>query len=275
VEGVHVEAIKLLLQNGALVGDGIEQSSRQSLLEICATAGHGDFSSQQGEVFTFLFHQGAQIREPRVRSLRYWNSTLTSLIIRSANHHIFQLALDAGADVDAPGGGKGARTPMQAAAEVGNLNFVKALFSKGAVINAPASVLGGRTALQAACSSEITDLELVHFLMDNGADVKAEAAIDSGLTTVQGAAIRGHTKLAILLLKAGADVNADPSPIEGRMALDGAAEHGRLDMAQILLNDGARSKWRERSGLDRAQKLANENGHYAVAELIRDHARGP
>lgn len=179
-----------------------------------------------------------------------------------------QLALNAGADANRCGKGEGARTPIQAAAEVGDLKLVKQLVEKGAEINVRPSANYGRTALQAACSGDNPNLELVQYLLKEKAEVNAAAGIKRGLTALQGAAIRGHIKIALVLLEAGAEVNAEPAEIEGRMALDGAAEHGRLDMVKVLLNLSANSAISGDTGFDNAIKLARENGHFAVAKLL-------
>jgi ankyrin repeat protein len=270
-----INIVRFLIRAGAHVNTQPYPSLGKTLLEACAEGGYGEFSSERSEVFKLLLNAGAPITSPQVRRrCRSWNSALTSLIARSAENELIQLVLDAGADINQPGCGKGARTPIQAAAEVGNLNLVKELLLKGAKINAPAAVLNGRTALQAGCSLESANLELVEFLLGNGADVNAEAGIDGGLTALQGAAIRGHLKIALLLLDAGADVNADPAEKDGRMALDGAAEHGRLDMVQLLLNANAKSEEEGEPGYGTAVELAEENGHFAVAELLKSHSGG-
>lgn len=275
VEGKNVNLVRFLIQAGAHVGTQPHPSLGKTLLEVCAAGGYGGFSCDRSEIFKLLLNAGAPITGPRVRRrCRNWNSALTSLITRSAENGLVQLVLDAGADINQPGCGKGARTPIQAAAEVGNLELVKELLLKGAKINAPAGALNGRTALQAGCSRERANLELVEFLLGKGADVNAEAGISGGLTALQGAAIRGHIRIALLLLGFGADVNAGPAEIDGRMALDGAAEHGRLDMVQLLLNANAKGEGEGKSGYDTAVELAEENGHFAVAELLKSHSEG-
>jgi ankyrin repeat protein len=275
VEKGNVNLVRFLIQAGAHVSTQHHPSLGKTLLEVCATGGYGGFSCNESEIFKLLLNAGAPITRPRVRRrFRNWNSALTSLITRSAENELIQLVLDAGADINQSGCGKGAGTPIQAAAEVGNLDLVKELLLKGAKINAPAAVLNGRTALQAACSRVSANLELIEFLLGTGADVNAEAGINGGLTALQGAAIRGHIKIALLLLDAGADVNADPAEKDGRMALDGAAEHGRLDMVQLLLNANAKSEKEGKPGYDTAVKLAEENGHFAVAELLKSHSGG-
>lgn len=113
-------------------------------------------------------------------------------------------------------------------------------------------------------------MELVRYLLDNGADVNATAGPVSGLTALQGAAICGHTRLVLLLLKddIGADVNGKPAIQKGRTALEGAAEHGRLDLVQILLNAGAKPREGD-DGYYRAIQFAEKEAHWAVARLLR------
>jgi ankyrin repeat protein len=275
VEAGNVNLVRFLIQAGAHVNTQPYPSLGKTLLEACAEGGYDEFSSERSEIFKLLLNAGAPITGPRVRRrCRNWNSALSSLITGSAENELIQLVLDAGADINQPGCGKGARTPIQAAAEVGNLDLVKELLLKGAKINAPAAVINGRTALQAGCSRQSANLEPIEFLLGNGADVNAEAGIDGGLTALQGAAIRGHIKIALLLLDAGADVNADRAEKDGRMALDGAAEHGRLDMVQLLLNANAKSEEEGEPGYGTAVELAEENGHFAVAELLKSHPGG-
>jgi ankyrin repeat protein len=161
------------------------------------------------------------------------------------------------------------RTPTQLAADRGRLEAVRMLLDRGADINEAPAYRFGRTALQAATSSESPDMELVQFLLEKGADVNATPAVHGGITALQGAAISGDIMLAKLLLDKGADVNAAPSFIEGRYAIEGAAEHGRLDTVQLLLNAGARGNVFHRTGFEYAIELAEENGHFAIADVLR------
>jgi ankyrin repeat protein len=261
---------KFLLQHGA---DAQINTSGRTLLEA-SLGSRTNISPEGEEMFEILLNRGAQINGPLKRRLcADWNSALTLLIQKGAKEKTIQLALDAGADVNQAGSGSGSRTPIQAAASEGNLAMVKKLHSRGADINAPAGTIYGRTALQAACCLSMPNLELVRFLLDNDADVNAQPGIKQGLTALQGAAIQGHIKVATLLLDRGAEVNGDVAEAEGRTALDGAAEHGRLDMVQFLLNVGAQSEVPGTTGYDRAIALANENRHFAVADLLRSQGR--
>jgi ankyrin repeat protein len=277
-EGLDVQSVKFLLEAGAQV-DQIQQCRGMTLLEACLSFDDftedppGLFPREGSQIFRLLLSSGAAINGPNVRTrCRRWNSALTYLILWHAGE-LIQLALDSGADVNQAGRGYWARTPIQAAAETGNLNLIKDLLGRGANINAPAAAEFGRTALQAACAREQPSLELIQFLLDNGAEVNADAGIDCGVTALQGAAIQGHIKIVVLLIENGADVNAEPAISEGRMALDGAARHGRLDMVKLLLNAGAKSEEEGESGYDKAIELAEEHGYYFMREVFEDHLK--
>ncbi|KAK2043825.1 ankyrin [Colletotrichum somersetense] len=89
------------------------------------------------------------------------------------------------------------RTPLQAAAEQGDITLFERLLALGADINAPPSTnKGGATALQLA-------------------------------------SIKGYFGLVSRMLDLHADPNAPGAEINGRTALEGAAEHGRLDVVQF------------------------------------------
>lgn len=105
---------------------------------------------------------------------------------------------------------------------------------------------------------------------DKGADINAMPAVEGGITALQGAAISGNIVLAKLLLSQGANVNAAPSFSEGRYAIEGAAEHGRLDMVQLLLNPGAMGNVSRGTGFKYAIELAEENGHFPIANMLKD-----
>ena len=165
------------------------------------------------------------------------------------------------------------RTPTQLAAGCGRLKSVRMLLDRGADINEAPAYRFGRTALQAVTSSKSPDIELVQFLLEKGADVNAKPAVHGGITALQGAAISGDIMLAKLLLNKGADVNAAPSFIDGRYAIEGAAEHGRLDMVQLLLNAGAMGNALRGTGFKYAIKLAEVNGHPAIANLLKNVPR--
>ncbi len=73
-----------------------------------------------------------------------------------------------------------------------------------------------------------------------------------------------------MFISRDANVNESPSPEEGCSAIEGAAEHGRLDMVQLLLNAGATGIAIHGVGFPRAVQLAEKNGHFAVASLLKE-----
>jgi ankyrin repeat protein len=168
-------------------------------------------------------------------------------------------------------------TPTQLACLLGDLTALKMLLEHGANIHEAPACNRGRTALQAAASLPIGSekMEIVHLLLDLGADINADPSPEYGITALQGAAIEGDLRLADLLISKGADVNAWPSIKEGRTAIEGAAEHGRLDMVRLLLNAGAIGDVIHGTGFKRAIELAEENGHFAVANVLKMEAPGP
>jgi ankyrin repeat protein len=161
------------------------------------------------------------------------------------------------------------RTPTQLAAEIGMLEGVKMLLDRGADVNEAPADQFGRTALQAVSSYGNADMELVQLLLERGALVNAKPGVEGGITALQGAAISGDIMLATLLLEKGAEVNAASAFTDGRYAIEGAAEHGRLDMVQLLLNAGAKGNVFRGTGFKHAIELAEDNGHFAIANMLK------
>ncbi|EXJ54681.1 hypothetical protein A1O7_10022 [Cladophialophora yegresii CBS 114405] len=162
-----------------------------------------------------------------------------------------------------------AEQAMKQAATQSLLHCARRLIELGAEINARPSHRGlGRTALQAAV--EVGEVEFVQFLLTKGAEVNAPAAPRVGVTALQAAAIRGFLRIAQILLEHGADVDADPSPVLGRRAIDGAAEWGRIDMVKFLLDNynGPRSI---PDVCASAMECARWNSQWYVMELLEKY----
>jgi ankyrin repeat protein len=300
----NLEMIRFLIERGA-DPKKFADNQESTLVELAVC--YNDGCESIPEILKFLLESGADINGPNHRSPgTSWNTALTHAILKSQEHEVIYIAMEYGADINQIGGGKGARTPLQAAAEKGDVKIVKELLERGACVNAPAAPDHGRTALQAACESAKRSEEIILLLIDNGADVSALpaprygrtalqalccsenpsselvallinrgadinalAADLEGLTALQGAALMGNLRIAILLVENDAIINAPPSRKEGRMALDGAAEYGRLDTVQFLLTFGAKCMEPGRSGYDSAIKFAEDNGHFAIADVLR------
>lgn len=167
-------------------------------------------------------------------------------------------------------------TPTQLAASAGDMIALEMLLEYGTGVNEPPGDRFGRTTLQAACERSIgpDKTALINFLLDRGSDVNAEAGLLCGVTALQAAAITGDIKIVELLISKGADVNAMASFEEGRYAIEGAAEHGRLDTVQMLLNAGAKGNVGLGTGFAYAIELAEKEGHFAVANLLKTEGPG-
>ncbi|KAI0535112.1 ankyrin repeat-containing domain protein [Xylaria digitata] len=219
--------------------------------------------------FQFLLSQGANVNRGDGTS-----SPLLHDIIEHEHLDLLRCALDNGANVEYYWGTESSagndRTPLQLAAEMGELEFVQMLLGHGADPNSTAARVHGRTALQAAASSESPNEDIVQLLINKGAQMDTPPAAVGGITALQGAAIRGHINIALLLIENGADVNASPAVKDGRTAIEGAAEHGRLDMVKMLLNAGATGDIMGGTRFKNAIKLAKDNGHSEVVRLLEE-----
>lgn len=144
--------------------------------------------------------------------------------------------------------------------------MVQLLIDNGAL----AAKLGiTRTPLQMA--AQVGNLSLCQLLLRNGAQVNGEPCYDEGATAIQLAAIRGYIGIVEELLKWGGDLNAPPAQRKGRTAIDGAVEHGHLDMVKFLLDIGARMERPGRPEFEKALKRGEKNGHRAVCGMVREY----
>ncbi|KAK1240059.1 hypothetical protein MKX08_007501 [Trichoderma sp. CBMAI-0020] len=274
-----IEKIQYLLSVGADINAPPAVSGGATALEATVRPEHSDYDSTYewydnkngfAETFIFLRGEGAAANRPDGS-----NSPLLHYIIERKNTHLLKLALDAGANTNhrwqTRSSSQCERTPLQLAAEKGQVDAVKLLLDYQADPNASPAHHHGKTALQAAASSETACMETVELLLNAGAAINAEPAAIGGISALQGAAIKGHFQIAMLLIEKGAIVNAPPAIKDGRTAIEGAAEHGRLDMVQMLLNAGAVGDVIRKTGFKKAISLARENRHFAVVDLLESH----
>ena len=158
---------------------------------------------------------------------------------------------------------------IEAAIGTEGSSMVELMFKYRAKVNFSTSGRVKRTPLQKA--AELGDIETVTLLINNDADVNAPAAHSGGGTSLQLAAIGGYIPVACKLLNHKADVNAPGSKINGRTALEGAAEHGRLDMIKLLLNAGAGSRRSDERQVATAIALARENNFFHICDLLETY----
>ncbi|KAF2185497.1 ankyrin, partial [Zopfia rhizophila CBS 207.26] len=148
---------------------------------------------------------------------------------------------------------------------------VKILIEHGAAVNSSANYTYASTPLQLA--AENGNIEIVKQILIHSADVNAAPNDCYGATALQFAAIGGYVGVAKLLLENHADVDFPLAILGGRTALEAAAEHGRLDMVQLLINWGADVTGPGQQQYDRAVELAKSNGHMALSRVLeRYHA---
>ncbi|PMD63137.1 ankyrin [Hyaloscypha bicolor E] len=164
------------------------------------------------------------------------------------------------------------QTAIMLALETGREDLIRLLVVEyKADVNKKTHLFIKQTPLQHA--AELGDLDMVRLLLELGADVNGEPAIRSGGTALQFAAISGNCNVAAELLEQGAPLHALPSKVNGRWPLEGAAEHGRLDMVQFLWRakefslDG--TGFQERHCL-RAMDFAQSNGHLGCRDLVAE-----
>ena len=187
--------------------------------------------------------------------------------------------ISAGADVQSRyvGEGGNAKTPLQAACSINRLDIVKLLVSNGAMVND--AVQDENPPLLLACMAGGDGaLELISYLISKGTNVNAECGVPYGdvnrlMRATEAAALAGDVAIMIQLLNSGAILNSGWLIAEHRLELDWAAVEGHLQMVHLLLRSGARSHFRGTSGYDGAIRLAEENMHFAVAELILEYVR--
>lgn len=272
------DKFQYIIENHMPIDELSYPSSR--LLEICLA--ENVLHLEQGRtLFEFLFKKGARLQP---------GSPLAVWIATGGGHQLVQDMLNAGADPNAhsfdtsstPDGFiNTSRTPLQAAAGMGDYALVCTLMERGADVNRPALGHRGMTALQAICAWDPVRREetlrkdkIITLLLDRGADVNATNS--NRCTALIYAAQLGDMLSAFRLLKHGAKVNLATSsygyPWAGT-ALDTAAMNGRLDMVNFLLNAGALSSsaCSEGKEYDRAIQLAMGAGRFVVSDLICKH----
>ncbi|KAI5865617.1 ankyrin [Durotheca rogersii] len=180
--------------------------------------------------------------------------------------------LEAGCDINAiaksGSGEKTSETPLLAAIGARKLDLVQLLIEHGADVNRELRYTVRKTPLQAA--AELGCLNIVELLLQCGAKADAEPAEFHGGTALQFAAKGGNCNIAMLLLENGASLCTPPSTFGGRWPLEYAAEFGRLDMIQLLWNASVVGFPAEQCR--KAMDLAEENGHGACRDLVRELA---
>jgi ankyrin repeat protein len=156
--------------------------------------------------------------------------------------------------------------PLKLAARGGHIEIVRLLLNSGANIEYEPN--GFNTVLQEVAKKG--NLDIVELLVERGAVVNPPRQMASGATALQYAAIQGHLSVAKFLIERGADINAPAAKSYGRTALEGAAENGRLDLVHLLLEMNVKLDKEMRIHYVRSIGFAIQNGHYAIANYLKD-----
>jgi ankyrin repeat protein len=184
--------------------------------------------------------------------------TLSALHYAASEGHadVVRVLLDGGADprVSALGG----MTPLFLAAAGGHAEVAVILVKRGADANArspwnPVRVAAGEG-----------HLEVVRALLKVGADPEGH-----NIPPLMAAASAGHLEIMDLLVKAGAKVNRVTLD-DFSSALTVAASRGQIEAVQWLIAHGANVNHDDVHGRT-ALMLAEENGHPAVVDLLKQH----
>lgn len=160
--------------------------------------------------------------------------------------------------------------PLYEAVGGGIIDMVKFFLNAGEDVNDDEKcVKYGRTPLQKA--AENGDVAILDLLLKRGADINAPASSYGGATALQAACINGLVGITKKLIELGANINAPRAEQWGRTALEGAAERGRIDIIQLLLSRGANTTGRGRLQYIRAIRFAEEECHHAAAKILKSH----
>ncbi|MEE3719782.1 ankyrin repeat domain-containing protein [Tumidithrix elongata RA019] len=151
---------------------------------------------------------------------------------------------------------------LQIASEVGHVNIVSFLLSKGALPNTQDTV--GYSPLHAACGSG--SLEIVCMLIAAGADVNIRAW-NNGVTPLH-LAVRNYPEILKVLIDAKADLN--PKASSGMTPLHYAVLEKSYDSAVLLVNNGADVNIAMPDGLTPLEK-AIQNQDTKMIEILKSH----
>ncbi|KAI0544847.1 ankyrin [Xylaria curta] len=261
-KGLRTEVLKAAIEQGPSRYDLVRQLIESKLVDILDT-GNSEYSDEYG----ILTPLGVAIRASETESSREFSYSVAKLLLDHGcdPNVIVRFHEDPYPPTN--------YTAMLEAIEVRSQELVKLLVEYSAEVNPELRHLVRRTPLQKA--AEKGDLSMVRLLLQYGAEVNAKPAIAMGGTALQFAAISGNCEVACELLGHGALLYTPPPKIGGRWPIEGAAENGRIDMIQYLWNakEGTlfpgfdENGFRERN-FKKAMRLARDNHHYGCVELI-------
>jgi pectate lyase len=208
VQSGHIEVVKLLLEKGADIEVSMGWPPRTLLHDTC----------QKGyaEITQMLIGAGADVNAKNAEG-----RTPLDIALRQNNKEIVELLTNV---VDIPS--------IHVAAQVGDLDKVKAFLEKGTDVNAKDD--DGMTPLLLAISKKQADV--AKFLVENGADVNA--GDKSGFVPLVYALWNTDPNVVKILLDNGADVNAEDTAM-GFSVLHWAIAMDSKETTELVLTAGA------------------------------------
>ncbi|GAB5537493.1 MAG: hypothetical protein Rubg2KO_37420 [Rubricoccaceae bacterium] len=152
------------------------------------------------------------------------------LAAESGNVEALELALDAGAPINASGDGLYASSPLHLAAQGGHAEAVRVLLDRGADSN---QVIG-----DCIVPLRYATLATAQLLLNAGADPNPPPDCPNE-APLSGPVIFDDLELTRLYLEAGADPNLQVPVLDNQGPLHFAATNGSGEMVQLLLDSGA------------------------------------
>lgn len=259
VKSGHQAVIRLLAKNGVSVNT--HNRDGQTALHVAATNGldamvkelmdnGADLTSEDNDKRTALQLAVMNNHETVARQLIVGGADLTardkngltalhSICASDARDtRIIELLLEKGADMTAKDIWGG--SPLETAAESGNVPALKLLMAKGADPRCRNNT--GRTALESAVRKG--QFEVVELLIEDGIDLKNKDGF--GRTALHYAAMEGYETIVSLLVGKGFDINA--TDIDGWTPLHYASRNRHRETAKILRGEGADESIKDRKG---------------------------
>lgn len=154
------------------------------------------------------------------------------------------------------------KTELMVAVKKSDIKKARQAILKGENVNARDS--NGNTPL-IINARQASSEEIMRLLLKNGANVNARNY--SGITALMLAARFGRTEKIDILLKHGAEINAKSNA--GKTALMESAARGDVKIVNQLLEAAADVNQRTESKGETALRIAIQNGHKELADILR------
>lgn len=250
VERGHKECVKILVEAGADVRLQNADDFGYTPLLWAAIFGYS-------KIIELLLDHGATIE---VRDLK----GRTALSIAALDGHIrcVDILLQRGAAVDVHDDDKKGYPPLTWAASRGHTKVVQLLPDKGACIEKCSR--NGRRALSLA--AEMGQVNAVKALLRQGAIIDAHDETKIGSTPLHMPALKGQLNTVEVLLEAGADINAVNTKY-GHISLMGAAFGEHSQIVRKLLTSGADVRSMSKDGRTAAD-LVTKGVHQEIGEML-------